>query len=173
LKRLGTDLAQQESRLDELSALLEDGDFSRGKQLFFEKATCAICHRVSGQGGLYGPNLSTIAEIRGGRDLLESLLYPSASIVQGYHAMILETDAGEMLAGLLTRETADAVWLRGVDQAERRIDAGAIRSLRESPVSLMPQGLDQTLSHDELRDLLAFLQGLKRSSASAPDAPDR
>lgn len=169
LEGFGTDLAQQEARLDELSNLLEGGDFSSGKQIFFGKAACAACHRVSGQGGLTGPNLTSIAEIRSGRDLLESLLYPSASIVQEYRPFIVETDGGGLFTGLVTRETHDAVWLQGADLSEQRIESAHIRSRRESPVSLMPQGLDQTLEQEELRDLLAFLQGLKKASSYQTD----
>jgi putative heme-binding domain-containing protein len=168
LTRLGVDLEEQQARLGELSALLTGGDFSRGKQIFFgPKAACATCHRVSGQGGLLGPNLTQIAEIRTGRDLLESIVYPGTSIVQGYHTFTVETLDGELHSGLVARQTPEAVWLRGTDLAEQRIEMKHVRVMRESPTSIMPGGLADALDAAELRDLLAFLQGLKRLTSSA------
>jgi putative heme-binding domain-containing protein len=170
LARLGANLEQQRARLDALSPLLSGGDVGRGRQIFTgAKAACAACHRVSGQGGLIGPNLSTIAEVRSGRDLLESVVYPSASIVQSYHPFVVMTKDGQSLFGILIRETPEAVWLRGADLSEVKIETSRIASMIESPVSLMPQGLDVALSADELRDLMAFLQSLKRLTSSAPE----
>jgi putative heme-binding domain-containing protein len=171
LARLGADLEKQKAHLEELSAHLASGDIGRGQQIFFGKAACAACHRVSGQGGLIGPNLTGIAEVRTGRDLLESVVYPSASIVQGYQPFNVQTRDGQSYSGLLVRQAADAVWLRGADQAEVKVDAQRIVSMTESTVSLMPQGLDATLSRDEFRDLLAYLQSLKRLSSSAAERP--
>ncbi len=170
LQRLGANLEQQQIRLEELNELLKGGAAGHGKQIFFgQKAACATCHRVSGQGGLVGPNLTTIGEIRTGRDLLESVVYPSASIVQGFQAFTIETTDEQVHSGILLRQTPEAVWIRGTDLAEVRIETARIKSLQESALSIMPQGLDATLERDELRDLLAFLQSLKRLSASATD----
>jgi putative heme-binding domain-containing protein len=96
-------------------------------------------------------------------------VYPSASIVQGYHPFIVATRDGQSLFGILIRETPEAVWLRGADLTEVKIETGRIASMMESPISLMPQGLDAALSKDELRDLLAFLQSLKKLTSSAPE----
>nr|MDQ3625005.1 HEAT repeat domain-containing protein [Verrucomicrobiota bacterium] len=170
LARLGADLEKQRAQLEALSPLLAGGDVGRGKQVFFgQKAACAACHRVSGQGGLAGPNLTAIAAVRAGRDLLESVLYPSASIVQGYQPFNVETTDGATHIGILVRQTQEAVWLRGADLTEVKIDTARIASMAESAVSLMPQGLNAALSPEELRDLLAFLQSLKRLSSAAPE----
>jgi putative heme-binding domain-containing protein len=95
------------------------------------------------------------------------VVYPSASIVQGYQPFNVQTQDGQSYAGILVRQTPEAVWLRGADLAEAKIDAPRIASMTESKVSLMPQGLDAALNREEFRDLLAFLQSLKRLSASA------
>jgi len=171
LEKLGADLEAQQARLTELGPLLTGGDFGRGKQLFFTKAACATCHRVSGQGGVLGPNLSTIAEVRSGHDLLESLVYPSASIVQGYEPHIIETKSGELLTGIVLHETPDTLTLQGADLGEKIISIADIKSQRIAPISLMPQGLDLALTSDEFADLMAFLQGLKRIKSFAPDLP--
>lgn len=169
LAKLGTDYEAQQARLAELGELLDDGDFSRGKQLFFTKAACATCHRVSGQGGMLGPNLSTIAEIRTGTDLLESVVYPSASIVQGYESYIVETKSGEAITGIVLSETPETLTLLGSDLGEKNLSTADIASRRIAPHSLMPQGLDRALDRQEFADLMAFLQGLKAIKSFAPD----
>ncbi len=171
LGALGVDLEKQKARLEELSALLSGGDIARGKLLFFSKAVCATCHTVSGQGGVIGPNLTTIAEVRTGRDLLESVVFPSASIVQGYEPYTIETKDGQFHNGILARQTPEAVWIRGADLAETKIEMSRIGSMAVSPISIMPQGLDAALTREEFRDLLAYLQSLKRLTSFAPDQP--
>jgi putative heme-binding domain-containing protein len=171
LAKLGADLEAQRARLTDLGDLLESGDLGRGKQLFFTKAACAACHRVRGQGGTLGPNLSTIAEVRSGPDLLESVVYPSASIVQGYEPYIVETKSGEFFTGIALSETPETLILKGADLGEKVIPIADIASRRIAPISLMPQGLDLALSGEELADLMAFLQGLKRIKSFAPDEP--
>ena len=69
------------------------------------------------------------------------------------------------------RPTPDAGLLRGADQAEVNVDAQRIVSMTGSTVSLMPQGLDATLSRDEFRDSFAYLQSLKRLSSAAAERP--
>ncbi|MEO5803044.1 MAG: HEAT repeat domain-containing protein, partial [Verrucomicrobiota bacterium] len=162
LAKLGADLEKQKQRLSELSAKISNGDFKHGKEVFFgKKASCFTCHRISGQGGMVGPNLSKIGGIRTGHDLLESVVFPSSSIVQGYHPFNLETTDGEDYSGIIIRETPEAVWIRGTDLAENRVETKKIKNMRESTVSVMPQGLDANLSSQELSDLIAYLQSLK------------
>ena len=162
LTKLGADLEKQQQHLQELLPLTENGDMRRGKEIFFgKKVACFSCHRISGQGGVVGPNLSEIGKVRAGRDLLESVLYPSASIVQGYRPYNVETDDGEMYSGLISRQTPEAVWLRGADLAEKKLETKHVKSMRESALSIMPQGLGDALTKTELSDLLAYLQSLK------------
>lgn len=162
LKKLGADLEKQQKHIEELLTATQGGDFSRGKSVFFgKKAACSACHRVSGQGGLAGPNLSQIGKIRVERDLLESILYPSASIVQGYHPYTIETEDDFVYSGIITRQTPDAVWIRGTDLVENKVDQKQIKSMTESSLSIMPQGLADALTQEELKDLMAFLRNLK------------
>ena len=108
-----------------------------------------------------GPDLSKIASIRAGRDLLESVVYPSASFARGYEPVIVKTKDGDVQSGIIARETADAVYLYNAQRVETRIGRSDIADLRPSPVSIMPEGLDAQLGRKQLADLLAFLQSLK------------
>lgn len=147
-----------------------EGDANRGRELFFsEKGLCGKCHRVGGEGGQLGPDLTTIGAIRSRRDLAESMLYPSASFARGFEPYNLLTDDGRTFAGILLGESSTALRV-GVD--EKRTEAVAIdsvESIRPSATSIMPSGFDQRLSPAEVADLLAYLQTLKTLAADASE----
>ncbi|HYE97265.1 MAG TPA: HEAT repeat domain-containing protein, partial [Planctomycetota bacterium] len=162
LKRLEGDAEVQRARLRELEPLLSGGEAARGREVFFgRKASCFACHAVHGQGGRVGPDLSKIGGIRAPRDLLESVVFPSASLVRGYEPTALRTKDGTILDGVIVRETAEAITLALADRTEKRVPRAAIDDLRAGRTSIMPAGLDQQLAPDELRDLIAFLRSLR------------
>jgi putative heme-binding domain-containing protein len=162
LKRLDVDTEKQKARLAELEPLLGGGDVARGREVFFgKKAACSACHAIQSQGGRVGPDLSKIASIRTGRDLLEAVVFPSASFARGYEPFLLRTKDGTILDGLIARETADAIVLFTADRTEKRVPRSSIDVLQMGRTSIMPQGLDAALSRDELRDLMAYLLSLK------------
>jgi putative heme-binding domain-containing protein len=162
LKRLEADGARQAARLAELAPLLKEGDAGRGRAQFFSpRALCSTCHAVGGQGGRVGPDLSHIAATRTGRELLEAVVFPSASFARGFEPYVVATTDGRTFTGILTRETADAVYLVGADRAEVPLPRALIDTIQPGRVSIMPQGLDAQLTRDELADVLAFLRSLK------------
>jgi putative membrane-bound dehydrogenase-like protein len=162
LERLEPDRTKQAAHLAELQPLLADGDPVRGRETFFgKKAVCSNCHSVHGQGGRVGPDLSKIGAVRTGPDLLESIVYPSASFARGFEPYILSTREGRVFTGVLARETADAVFLVDGQRTEVRVPRHSIESLVPGKVSIMPQGLEQQMSQQELADIIAFLKSLK------------
>ncbi len=161
-ERLAADTQKQTARLAELEPVLARGEVQRGRDLFFgPRAVCATCHAVQGQGGRVGPDLTKIAAIRTGRDLLEAVVFPSASFARGYEPFAVTTRDGETHTGIITRETADAFYVATGANSEVRLLRSAIKDMQQGTVSLMPEGLDAQLAPDELGDLLAFLQSLK------------
>src|SRR6516165_5392373 len=79
------------------AAMNGSGDPKRGKSIYLSTATrCSICHKVQGQGGDVGPDLSQIGGKFDRTHLIESILDPSAEIPQGYHATILGTKSGRV-----------------------------------------------------------------------------
>ena len=162
LKRVQGDPAKERERLAELEPLLRDGNAERGRQIFLGmKASCSVCHVAQGSGGKIGPDLSKIGAVRSGRDLLEAVVFPSASFARGYEPYVVETRDGKVHGGILGRETADALYLVTAERAEIRVPRSAIDAIIPGRVSIMPQGLDTQLSPNELRDLLAYLQELR------------
>jgi putative heme-binding domain-containing protein len=149
-------------RLRKLEPLLAaGGDIGRGRHIFFgEKVACYSCHTIGNQGGHVGPDLTGVGAIRSGHDILEAIVFPSASFVPGFEIYNVETKA-ETFAGVRGEDTADAVSLVTGPHAEVRIPRKQIVSIKPSNVSLMPEGLDESLSRSEFIDLLTFLQSQK------------
>jgi putative heme-binding domain-containing protein len=162
LKKLEVDTTQMKDKLDSMMALLEKGDVKAGREVFYgKKAGCTACHTVAGQGGKVGPDLSKIGSIRVGRDLLEAIVFPSATFARGFEPFLIRTKEGAIFDGLIARETPDAIYLFTSERIERRIPRTSIDVLKQSKLSVMPQGLDAQLGRDDLRDLIAFLVSLR------------
>jgi putative heme-binding domain-containing protein len=161
-ERLEAGRSAQQARLAELEPLLTEGKAAAGRAVFFGgRAACSSCHLVNAEGGRVGPDLSKIASIRTGRDLLEALVFPSASFVRGYEPYLVVTQEGLSHTGTLARETVDAIFLHTPQGAELRLPRDRIDEFHQGRVSIMPQGLDAQLPREQLADLLAFLQSLK------------
>jgi putative membrane-bound dehydrogenase-like protein len=162
LKTLEVDTAAMKAKLDELAPVLAGGEAGRGRGVFFgKKAGCTACHTIQGTGGKVGPDLSKIGAIRSGRDLLEAIVFPSATFARGFEPFLLRTKDGAIYDGLIVRETAEAIVMFTSERVEKRIPRGSIDEIRPGKVSVMPQGLDAQLSRDEFRDLISFLLSLK------------
>jgi putative heme-binding domain-containing protein len=161
LDRIREAATHQKRMLAAYEPLLADGDGGRGRALFHAKAQCAVCHPVWGIGGKSGPDLTKIGSIRAGRDILEAIVFPSATIAQGYEMLTVNLNDGETVTGIRVGKTDDPLILRDAAGNETRHARETIASIDRSALSLMPDGLLQMLSRDEIRDLLAFLQGLK------------
>ena len=160
--RLSAEMAGQRAKLDELAESLPPGDLRRGQAIFNStKAACATCHAIGYLGGRLGPDLTRIGQVRTARDLLESIVLPSASFVRSYESVAVVTADGLTYNGLLRKDVADEVVLVKSPTEEIRIPRENIEEMRPGAVSIMPQGLDQQLTPQELADLVAFLQGCK------------
>jgi putative heme-binding domain-containing protein len=148
-------------RLQKMEPMLyAGGDVGRGRRIFFgEKVACYQCHTIGNQGGHVGPDLTAVGAIRSGPDLLEAIVFPSASFVPGHEVYIVET-AAERYAGVRGDGDANSLTLITGPGAGGtvRIPRQKVLSIRPSTVSLMPEGLDESLTRSELIDLLAFLQ---------------
>ena len=160
--RLQVDAVKQKARLDELQPLTAGGNLEQGRDIFFgNKASCSACHAINNKGGGVGPDLGKIGAIRSGRDLLESIVFPSTSFARGFEPYVVETKAGKSYSGILARESTDAIYLLTTERIEIRIGRDYIDTFAPGRVSIMSQGLDALLSRRELQDLLAYLQSLR------------
>ena len=156
---LGADAVKQKEHIDHLLGQLPKGDIRRGQAIFNNpKVACSSCHAIGYLGGHVGPDLTSVGTIRTQRDLLESIVYPSASIVRSFEPMIVRTKAGDDYTGVLRKDSADEVVLATGAETEVRLARADITEMHQGKVSIMPQGLDTQLSMQELADLVAFLK---------------
>jgi len=159
---LDADTVKQRARLEQMLAALTPGDSRRGQAVFNStKAACSSCHAVGYLGGTVGPDLTRIGTIRQERDLLESILFPSASYVQGFEPVVVATKDGKIHNGLLRKNAPDEILLVLGANQEIRIAREDVEDVQPSKVSVMPAGLEQQLSPQDLADLVAFLKACK------------
>ncbi len=145
------------------------GDVGRGRAIFFgEKALCSTCHAIGAEGGTLGPDLTTIGVVRSGHDLLEAVMFPSASIVPDFQPYTVEVGT-ELLSGIVGRESADSITLKTAATETRTIARTDVRSMAPTPVSMMPEGLDAGYSDEEIIDLIAFLRSLNNEEWLLPE----
>ena len=166
IAELCTDLtAQNERRKDKFEALLatlDKGDVRRGQLVFNSpKAACSSCHAIGYLGGTVGPDLTRIARIRSRRDLLEAILFPSASFVRSYEPVAVITVQGQSYNGVLRKDTHAEIVLATNAEEEIRIPREDIEQLQTGTVSIMPAGMDEQLTRQELSDLLTFLEAAR------------
>jgi putative membrane-bound dehydrogenase-like protein len=144
--------------------LRREGHADAGRAVFFRAGAnaCGGCHRVQGRGRWVGPDLSTIGTKYGKDELLRSILNPSAAIAYNYRSLVVATGDGRVLTGLPVEETADRLVLKTADGQRALLRPADVESRRVGEISLMPEGLAQGLTEQELVDLLAFLETLKQ-----------
>jgi putative heme-binding domain-containing protein len=164
LEQRDVDLDKRRDHLEELAPLLEGGDPGRGHEVFSsKKAGCSSCHNTNGSepGGLMGPNLGLIGKARNGKEILDSIIYPGVGTVPGFEPFKIETTDGREYTGVVTQERSDAIWIRNKDTAEIKIETSRIKTMTGVAMTVMPKGIEDSLTKNELRDLLAYLESLK------------
>ncbi|MBX9585122.1 MAG: HEAT repeat domain-containing protein [Gemmataceae bacterium] len=147
------------AKLDRLLRELPAGDIRRGQVVFNgAKAQCIACHQMGYVGGKVGPDLTRVGGTRSDRDLLEAIVFPSASFVRSYEPVRVVTADGRALSGVLTKDAPDEIVLAVAADKEERVARADVESISPGTVSVMPAGLDQQLTPQDLADLVAFLK---------------
>ena len=134
-------------------------DLAAGRQAF-HAVGCAQCHRFGNEGGVLGPDLTSVGARFGPRDLLDTILNPSKAIDEKYRSTSVTLKNGEEMSGLMEREDDETLVLRGglTGDAVMEIRKGDIAGRRLSDLSPMPAGLLNVLTRKQVTDLLTFLE---------------
>jgi putative heme-binding domain-containing protein len=166
--------AQNSEPLPAMAELVKrPGDPVSGEKIFNSPtAGCAACHQVKGQGIDFGPNLTEIGSKLAKEALYESILDPSAGISFGYEAWNVELKSGDELYGLIVSETPEQVAVKTVGGIITKCRPGDIARRDKSKLSIMPAGLQQNMSTQDLVDLVEYLASLKSKKAN-PEAEQR
>ena len=136
---------------------LEKQDFKKGRNLY-HATSCSKCHRIGGEGGAIGPDLSTAAKKFSVSDMLDSIIEPSKAISDQYGSHQVLTVDGTVLVGR-TVEIGDEYYVYTADTNAKPIilKKKDVEQIAPSKLSQMPAGLVDTLNQEELKDLIAYL----------------
>jgi putative heme-binding domain-containing protein len=138
------------------------GDPLEGEKVYM--ASCSVCHRSHAQGYVVGPNLESVA----GRDpesLLTDILDPNRALAPQYQVYVVKT-ATQELSGVIALETGASLTLRGPMAVDTVVARDEVKELRPWPASLMPEGLEASLTPQNLADLLAYLGAAPKGATS-------
>jgi len=138
------------------------GDARRGRATFEGNTAvyCVRCHKVKGEGGEVGPELTGIGGKQSREYLAASIVHPNAAIAQGFETVVVSTADGRVVSGVLKSEDDTMLRLIGVDNKWIEVPKAEIDDRRRGP-SAMPDDIAKKLSRSEIRDLVEFLATLK------------
>lgn len=140
------------------------GDPAKGAQVFRRpEVNCIGCHLVNGEGVLLGSDLSDIATRMDRESLFENILDPSAVVTKGYESWQVILQNEDEYVGVLAGETETELALRDAKNNLIQLKKAEIKVRRQLTVSLMPNGLQQSLTTQDLVDLVAYLGTLNQS----------
>lgn len=149
----------------------EDSDPFRGELIYRQAALqCQKCHAIGGVGGRVGPDMISIGASAQVDYLVESLLDPAAKVKENFHSVVIATDNGQVFTGIPVRRSEEEVVLR---DAEDRLITIAVNAIDEEVEgrSLMPKGLVDELSEQDLVDLIRFLSELGKGEFAIGNQP--
>jgi putative heme-binding domain-containing protein len=155
----GTQLSQRKDVVAAYQKSLDlKGDAPKGKEIF--KKNCAACHRIDGVGEQIGAELGAIKD-RGPEFILLNVLDPNREVLPKFITYVATTDVGLTVTGMITAETATSITVRRPDGTSTTILRINIDELRSTGMSFMPEGLEKSINHQEMADLIAFLMSAK------------
>lgn len=141
-------------------ALRMQGDPALGAAVFAKN--CSICHQVGGKDGIaFGPDLASVAN-RDPYFILSDIIKPDRSIADGFEWWEISLRNGGTASGIIASETATAIALRDPTGTTKMINRSQISSLKASPNSVMPAGLEKNISVTEMSHLMSFLKKGRR-----------
>lgn len=132
-----------------------EADAAQGRQVFVR--VCSACHTYNGAGGKVGPDLTSLRN-QPAETLLLHILVPNFEITPGYQAFSAATGDGRNLAGWLVAEGDNSVTLRTVGGTDETVLRANLTSLAATPVSLMPDGLEQAMTRAEMANLISYIK---------------
>ena len=132
------------------------GDPAHG-QAAFTKAKCAQCHKFGNFGESIGPDLSGLARRFGKREILESILYPAHVVSDQYASKKVLTLDGKTFIGMVSQRSDQSVDIRDAKNQVSTVKESEIDQILPSKISIMPSGLLDDLTLEEIGDMMAFM----------------
>jgi cytochrome c oxidase cbb3-type subunit III len=152
------------------------GNAAAGEEIFWSKGECGKCHMVRGKGGVIGPELSAIADLRKTASIVDALTNAQYRVQSDggaiprkleppndYRVVRATTSDGRVIRGVLKNENGVSLQILGVDDSRLHLlDRKTLRDVQYEKTSLMPRDYKTRLTSQEFEDLLAFLTRLTR-----------
>jgi len=160
--------AAGKNALASYSFALAGGNPRAGAEQFFANNVlpCARCHKIGGEGGEAGPDLTRVGAQHPPEYLLESVIKPNAHIAAGFDVVTLTLKSGETETGTVVKDSPTQIVLKHADGSQVTVDAAQVKQRTAAPSS-MPEMYAQVLSRAQLRDVVAFLRVLDGSRGPA------
>lgn len=152
----------------ELPKASQGRNFARGKEIF-ASVQCLACHHFGPEGGNVGPDLSAVGQRFQRRDVLEAVVDPSKVISEQYASFVFTLKNGETYVGQVANESNyhyDVV-IDPIRGERRQVGKTSLKTKEPNPVSLMPPGLINVLTKEEILDLLAYIESGGNEKAPA------
>lgn len=143
-------------------------DLDYGRKLFEQH--CATCHKIGSIGIDVGPDISD-SRTKTPEQLLTSILDPSRVIDNNYFRSVVLTEDDQVIDGIITEETDEAVVVTSQGRKRTTIARSEIVEIKQAGVSLMPEGFESQLDPDAMTDLIAFIKGWRYEASTATSSP--
>jgi len=153
---------------DYRKVILMQADPRRGKEIF--RKTCATCHKVGDVGVDVGPSIADL-RTKTPEQVLVDVLQPNKAIDNNFVSWTIVTDEGLQYVGIIAAETPGSVTLKLADGKQQSILKSAIDTMDSNGVSLMPEGLERTIPHQDMADVISFVKNWRYLDGTIPDAP--
>lgn len=144
--------------INELTAIKADA--AKGKTIFMN--TCAVCHVAGNEGKDFGPKLTEIGSKYAKDGLLDAIVHPSDGISFGYEGWEIKMKDGSTMSGIIASKTESTMEVKFPGGTTQQIKMNDIASKTEMKASMMPEGLYQNMSNEDLANLLEYLESLKK-----------
>ena len=149
-----------EELISEVRQLPPGRSFEVGRELF-KVASCVGCHQLNNEGQVFGPDLAKLDDKKHTTEhILQSILEPSKLIDEKYQSHLFQLDSGKIITGMILDESDDIVRVVIDPLAKDKatvIDKDSIETRETSKISIMPQGMLDKLSQEEILDLIAYV----------------
>jgi putative heme-binding domain-containing protein len=138
------------------------GDAAHGKEVFERAASsCVTCHKVGAKGVDFGPGLGAIGAKLPKEAIFDAIINPNAGISMGFETSEIRLRSGGLAMGIVRSETQDEVVLVLPGGALQKVARTDVQQIKKLPVSMMPSGLNQALTQQDLVDLVEYLSALR------------
>lgn len=147
------------------------GSAAHGKDLFYGDANCSLCHMVEGKGGRLGPDLSAVGGSRTRESIIDSVRNPSRRLAWGltestkefpqeYETVTAVTAEGKEIKGVTLNEDSFTVQIMDTNETIHLLEKNTLRSFQKTRESAMPKYTTDTLSDEDLEDIVSYLIGV-------------